>query len=91
MQSYLYGMELTSMEEPMFSISKLLHAGRTFVRGVVGWGREIRSRNGTADARRAQARRLLMQQSCAGLPGGYPYGELSSPHRTRLHPGGLEP
>jgi hypothetical protein len=80
------------MEAHMSSISKLLDTGRTSVRYVVEWWRGIRSRNGTDDARRAQASRLFIQQSCAGLPiGGYPCGEISSPHRTRFHTGGLDP
>jgi hypothetical protein len=63
------------MEENMSSISKIFDTARTCLRYVVEWWRSIRSRNGTDDARRAQASRLLMQQSCAGLPiGGYPCG-----------------
>lgn len=59
----------------MSSISKIFGTARTSVRYVVEWWRSIRSRNGTDDARRAQASRLLMQQSCAGLPmGSYPRG-----------------
>ena len=59
----------------MSSISKVRGTARTCARSVVEWWRSIRSRNGTDDARRAQASRLLMQQSCAGLPiGGYPCG-----------------
>jgi transposase-like protein len=49
---------------------------------VAKWWREIRSRNGTDDARRAQARRLFVQQSGAWLPnGGHLYGEVSPPHK----------
>jgi len=59
----------------MFGISRILHTGRTSVQYVFEWRRRIRSRNGTDDARRAQASRLLMLQSCAGPPiGGYPCG-----------------
>jgi hypothetical protein len=79
------------MEAHMLTISRILDTGRTSVRYVVEWQRRIRCRNGTDDARRAQASRLFMQQSCAGpLIGGYPYGELSSPQRTRAHSGGFE-
>jgi len=63
------------MEEHMSSFSQIVLAGRTSARYVAEWWHSIRSRNGTEDARRAQANRLLMQQSCAGLPiGGYPCG-----------------
>ena len=76
----------------MSNISKVLDTGRTSARYVVEWWRGIRCRNGTDDARRAQASRLFMQQSCAGLPiGSYPYEEISSPHRTHVHAGGLDP
>lgn len=76
----------------MSGISATFHTGRAAFQCVIEWLRIIRSRNGTDDARRALANRLLMQQSCAGLPiVGYPYGDISSPHRTRLRPGVLEP
>ena len=76
----------------MSSISKILDTGRTSARYVIEWWRGIRSRNGTDDARRAQASRLFIQQRYAGLPiGSYPCGEISSPHRTHLHTGGLNP
>ena len=74
----------------MSSISKILDTSWIFARYITEWWRGICSRNGTDDARRAQASRLFIQQSCAGLPvGSYPCGEISSPHRTRLHNGGL--
>jgi len=80
------------MEGHMSGIPKILDTGRTSVQHVVEWWRGIRRRNGTDDARRARATRLFIQQSCAGLPiGGYPYGEISSPHRAHLHTGGLDP
>jgi hypothetical protein len=76
----------------MSDIFRILDTSRTSVRGVVEWWRGIRSRNGTDDARRAQASRLFIQQSCAGLPiGSYSCGEISSPHRTHVHTGGLDP
>ena len=76
----------------MPGIATTSHTGRAAFQCVFEWLRNIRSRNGTDDARRARASRLLMQQSCAGLPiVGYPYGDISSPHRTRLRPGVLEP
>jgi hypothetical protein len=63
----------------MFGISRILHTGRTSVQHVVEWRRRIRSRNGTDDARRAQASRLLMLQTCAGpLIGGYSSGVAQS-------------
>jgi hypothetical protein len=63
----------------MSIISKILDIGRTSVRYVVEWRRRIRSRNGTDDARRARASRLLMQFSCAGPSiSGYPYGASQS-------------
>ena len=59
----------------MFRISRILVTGWNFVQYVFEWRRNIRARNGTDDARRARASRLLMLQSCAGSPiGGYPYG-----------------
>jgi hypothetical protein len=59
----------------MFGISRILQAGRTSVQYVFERRRRIRSRNGTDDARRARASRLLIMQSCAGPPiGGYPCG-----------------
>ncbi len=70
----------------MFGISRILHTGRTSVQCVFEWRRRISSRNGTDDARRAQASRLLMLQSCAGPPiGGYPifYPECQRHQRTK--------
>lgn len=52
----------------MFRISKILVTGWNFVQYVIEWRRNIRARNGTDDARRARASRLLMLQSCAGSP-----------------------
>jgi len=69
-----------AMEGHMSEVSKVF--GGSPARCVVRWWREIRSRNATDDARRAQARRLFVQQSGAWLPnGGYLYGETSSSHR----------
>lgn len=57
----------------MAGISRFLHNGWTPVQCVVEWRRKISSRNGSDDARRARAARLLMQQ--AGPPiGSYPCG-----------------
>jgi hypothetical protein len=68
------------MEGQMSEVSKVFDGFPA--RCVVKWWREIRSRNGTDDARRAQARRLYVQQSGAWLPnGGYLYGEMSSSQR----------
>lgn len=59
----------------MFRISRILLTGWNSVRYTFEWRRNIRARNGTDDARRARASRLLILQSCAGAPiGDYPYG-----------------
>ena len=47
----------------MTSISKFFAAGRGWLKCVLEWRRQICSRNGSNDARRAQAKRLIVQQS----------------------------
>jgi hypothetical protein len=85
------GLRNTSMEKHMSSTIKIIDTGRTFFRAVVEWQRQVRSRNGTDDARRAYACRLLVQQGFGGLLiGGYPSGEASSSQRSRRHAGGHE-
>jgi hypothetical protein len=68
----------------MTSISKFFAAGRGWLKCVLEWRRRMCSRNGSNDARRAQAKRLIVQQSYTGpFLAGYPYGEISSPQKTR--------
>lgn len=58
----------------MYSVPKLADAAWTPVQWLLEWRRKIGERNGTDDARRAQAARLFTQQ--AGPPiGDYPCRE----------------
>jgi hypothetical protein len=56
----------------MSSIPRILHAP---IQHVIEWRRRIAQRNGSADARRAQAARLFVQQ--AGPPVGRPLNDNS--------------
>jgi len=75
----------------MSNIIKIFDTGRTSFRALVEWQRQFRGRNGTDDARRARACRLLVQQSFGGLLiGGGPGGEVSPFEHTRHRAGGHE-
>ena len=66
----------------MITISQFISTVKGYFKCVIDWRRRIRSRNATDDARRAQTKRLTLQQNCTGpLFAGHPYRDSWSPHK----------